>query len=105
MRRLEKLIRDMRKQLFPYHHEHDIERGGQRWDIDTGEYLSSWIAEQLRHCRNRTRCSRRGRCAFYSYSDLAKRNFEICQEVLLRLENGGIRYSFEEVEGEGEDDK
>jgi len=33
-------------------------------------------------------------CAFYSYSDLARKNFEICQEVILVFENGEARCNF-----------
>lgn len=102
MDRLQKLIKEMRKQLFPYHHEHDIERGEKRWAVEKGEYLASWLAEQLRNCQKKNRCTRRGRCAFYSYSDLAKRNFEICFEVLMRLESGDIMVS---VEGDTEEVK
>jgi len=100
MKRLERLIREMRKQLLPYHHEHDIERGGQRWDVGTGEYLTSWIASLLKSCHDKNRCSKRGKCSFYGYSDLAKRNYEICHEILLRIENGEIRCLFEGGENE-----
>jgi hypothetical protein len=100
MKRLEKLIRDMRKQLFPYHHEADIERGGSRWNVETGEYLSSWLAGQLRNCRKKNRCERRGRCAYYNYSDLSKRNYEICYEILIRMESGEITCEIEGGEGE-----
>ena len=96
MRRIEKLIKEIRRQLFPYHHEHDIERKGERWEVEEGEYVSSWLADQLRNCRKRNRCEKRGRCVFYSYSDLSKRNYEICYEILLRLENGGFRCIIEE---------
>lgn len=96
MKRLEKLIREMRKQLFPYHHEHDIERGRERWGIDEAEYLESWILEQLRACHTKNRCEKHGRCAFYEYGDLAKRNFEICNEIQLRIENGSIKCSINE---------
>lgn len=95
---LHKLLKEMRRQLFPYRHEHDIERGEKRWDIHEGEYLASWVAEQLRNCQKKNRCSRRGRCAFYSYGDLAKRNFEICYEVLMRIESGDISMKVERAE-------
>ena len=98
MDRLQKLITEMRRQLFPYHHEHDIERGGKRWEVDDGEYLASWVAEQLRNCQKKNRCTRRGRCAYYSYGDLAKRNFDICYEVLMRIESGEISVQIEERE-------
>ncbi|MBU8921041.1 MAG: hypothetical protein KOO63_04380 [Bacteroidales bacterium] len=91
MRRVEKLIKEMQKQLFPYHHEHDIERGMKRWDVGEGEYLSSWLLMQLKACHSKSGCDKRGKCIFYEYGDLAKRNFEICNEIQLRLENGDIR--------------
>ncbi|MBN1163707.1 MAG: hypothetical protein JXB45_03955 [Candidatus Krumholzibacteriota bacterium] len=100
MKKLEKLIKEMRKQLFPYHHEHDIERDEQRWMIKSGDYLESWIAEQLRICKKKNRCAKRGKCVFYDYGDLAKRNYEICHQVLLRLENGDIVCSIEAAEDE-----
>jgi hypothetical protein len=103
MNRLEKLIRDMQRQLFPYHHEHDIERGGQRWEVEEGEYIASWIAEQIRNCQTKNRCTKRGRCAFYTYSDLAKRNYEVCYEVLLRIENGDLKMSMEDHDNETEE--
>ncbi|MCK4237165.1 MAG: hypothetical protein KAX38_08590 [Candidatus Krumholzibacteria bacterium] len=101
MDRLEKFIREIRQQLFPYHHEHDIVRGGKRWKVGKGDYLSSWIAEQFRYCKKKNRCARRGMCAHYRYSDLARKNYDICNEVMLRIENGEIicRYN-EETEKE-----
>lgn len=96
MKRLEKLIRDMRKQMLPYHHDHDIEQGTERWEVEKGEYLESWVALHLKMCMDKNRCKKRGRCAFYEYADLAKRNFEICLEVVLRLENGEIHCTLEE---------
>ncbi len=96
MKRLERLIREMRKQLFPYHHEHDIERGRERWRIDETEYIESWILEQLRACHAKNRCEKHSRCLFYEYGDLAKRNFEICNEIQLRIENGSIRCTIDE---------
>jgi len=96
MSRLHKLIEEMRRQLLPYHHEHDAERGGERWSVDENEYLTSWIAEQLVNCRQKNRCDRRGRCVYYSYGDLARRNYEICREVMLRLESGEISCRFKE---------
>ena len=38
-------------------------------------------------------------CAFYSYSDLARKNFEICREVILVFENGDARCDFLEKDG------
>jgi hypothetical protein len=94
MKELEKLIREMRKQLFPYHHEHDVERGSERWEISEGEYLISWLAGQLRICREKHKCDRQGRCVFYEYGDLSKRNYDICREIQIRLENGDITCDF-----------
>jgi hypothetical protein len=90
MDRIEKMIRDIQKQLSPYHHEHDIERGSERWDVGKHEYVTAWIAAQLRNCHTRNRCDKKGLCAFYNYRDLAKRNYDICYEVMLRLETGNI---------------
>ncbi len=94
MNRLEKLILDIRKQLFPYHHEHDIARGCERWGVQDGDCLTSWVAGQLEVCRKKNRCADKRMCAFYSYSDLARKNFEICQEVILVFENGEARCNF-----------
>jgi len=94
MNRLEKLILEIKKQLLPYHHEHDVERGCQRWGVEDGDCLTSWIAGQLATCRHKNRCDKRGLCAYYSYSDLAKKNYEICREVILILENGDARCIF-----------
>jgi hypothetical protein len=96
MKELERLIRELRKQLLPYHHDHDIDSGAVRWRIGEDEYITSWMAQQLRMCREKSRCYRRNRCVFYDYGDLAKRNYEICYEILLRLENGDISFSFVE---------
>lgn len=94
MNRLEKLILDIKRQLFPYRHEHDIERGCDRWDVDEEDCLTSWVAGQLAVCRQKNKCAKRGVCTFYSYSDLAKKNFEICNEVILIFESGEARCSF-----------
>jgi hypothetical protein len=102
MRELERLIRELRKQLLPYHHEHDLDSGSRRWEVGEGEYLTSWIARQLEMCHEKNRCARRGRCAYYEYGDLAKRNYEICNEILLRLESGGISFSFSDDSGEAD---
>ncbi|HSG28615.1 MAG TPA: hypothetical protein VLA34_09060 [Candidatus Krumholzibacterium sp.] len=99
MRKIEWLIREMRKQLFPYHHEHDVERESERWDVEEGEYVASWLLQQLRVCHAKSRCQKRGKCVFFDYGDLAKRNFEICNEVQLRLENGDIRCSLDYDDG------
>jgi len=92
---LERLIREMRRQLLPYHHDHDAESGGRRWEVDREEYIASWLAQQLRTCREKNRCFRRSRCVFYEYGDLAKRNYDICYEVLLLLESGSIEVGIE----------
>jgi hypothetical protein len=90
MDRLEKLIRDIQRQLSPYDHEHDIERGAERWEVGTQEYITAWIAGQIRNCHQRNRCDKKGLCIFYNYRDLAKRNYDICYEIMTRLETGGI---------------
>jgi hypothetical protein len=98
MNRLEKLILDIKKQLFPYSHEHDIERGCERWGVDEGDCLTSWVAGQLSICRQKNKCAKKRMCTFYSYSDLARKNFDICEEVILILENGEARCSFAKKE-------
>ncbi len=102
MKRIERLIMDIRSKLFPYHHEHDRDRGADRWNVEGREYLESWLVEQLRICRAKNRCDRGGRCVFYEYSDIAKKNYEICLEVQLGLENGVIRCLIEEEEEGGD---
>lgn len=101
MKGLERLILEMRKMLLPYHHEHDIESGARRWQVGESEYLASWIAQQLRVCREKNRCYRRERCVFYEYGDIAHKNYEICYDVLLQLENGTIT-CLEEGSAEGD---
>ncbi len=88
---IEKLIREIQQQLLPYHHEHDIERGGKRWEIGRDEYITAWIVKQIRNCHERNRCEKKRLCVFYEYRDQARRNFDICYEILLRLESGDIR--------------
>jgi len=102
MDRLEKLIREIQQQLLPYHHEHDIERGSERWEVSRNEYITAWIAKQIRNCHERNRCEKKGLCVFYNYRDLAKRNFDVCYEILLRLESGALQciHTGEEVEEE-----
>jgi len=102
MERLEKLIREIQQQLLPYHHEHDIERGGERWEVGRHEYITAWISKQIRNCHGRNHCEKKGLCVFYNYRDLAKRNFDICYEILLRLESGAIQCNLtgEEIEEE-----
>ncbi|MDD4858038.1 MAG: hypothetical protein PHD74_08015 [Candidatus Krumholzibacteria bacterium] len=94
MNRIEKLILEIRQQLFPYRHEHDVERNCERWLVDEGDYLTSWIIAQLAVCRDKNKCGKKKMCAFYSFSDLARKNFEICQEMILMLEGGEARCSF-----------
>jgi len=102
MNRLERLILEIKKQLFPYHHEHDIERGCERWGVEDGDYLTSWVAGQLAICRKKNGCADKRMCSFYSYSDLARKNYEICQEIILVFENGTARCSFVENGKKGE---
>jgi len=47
-------------------------------------------------CRKKNRCYKRRKCVYYDYSDLARRNFDICYELLLRIENGDIRLKLED---------
>jgi hypothetical protein len=88
MNRLEKLILEIKKQLLPYHHEHDIERGCERWAIDEEDWLTSWVAEQISNCRKKNRCDKKELCAYYGYSDIARKNYSICREVSLLFESG-----------------
>jgi hypothetical protein len=97
---LEKLIKELRKQLLPYHHDQDLESGRKRWEVGEEEYLTSWLAQHLSMCMERNRCAKRGKCVYYDYGDLAKRNYEICYEFLLRMESGGITCSFKEDSSE-----
>lgn len=96
MNRLEKLIVEIKKQLLPYHHEHDIERGCERWEVEEGDCLTSWVAGQLAVCGKKNKCADKKLCAFYSYSDLARKNYLICREVTLMLESGDARCNFTE---------
>jgi hypothetical protein len=100
MNRLERLILEIKKQLLPFHQEHDVERGCERWGVDDGDCLTSWIAGQLCVCRQKNKCGKKGMCVYYSYTDLAKKNFEICREMILSLENGDARCSFVKKNGE-----
>ena len=99
MNRLERLIMEIKKQLFPYHQEHDIERGRERWAIEESDYLTSWVVGQLDTCRKKSKCAEKGMCVFYSYSDLARKNFEICRELILAFENGEAACKFTEKKG------
>jgi hypothetical protein len=99
---LKQLIKALRKQLLPYQHEGDTERGGKMWEVEEHEYISAWIAGQLRVCRQKNRCFKRERCVFYEYSDLSRKNYEICYELLLQMENGNLSCSLNE-EGDSEE--
>jgi hypothetical protein len=88
MNRIEKLIHEIRNQLLPYHHEHDVEQSCERWEVEDRDCLTSWVVDQLTNCRQRNRCAKRGMCVYYSYSDIAKKNYEICREVTLLFESG-----------------
>jgi len=98
MERLERLIREIQQQLLPYHHEHDIESGGKRWDVERDEYITAWIMRQIRNCHERHRCEKKELCVFYEYRDQARRNYDICLEILLRLESGEIQCRLTEDE-------
>ncbi|HEY5132591.1 MAG TPA: hypothetical protein VII85_02780 [Candidatus Krumholzibacteriaceae bacterium] len=100
MNRLERLIREIKTQLFPYRNEHDIERGCERWGVGEEDCLTSWVVGQLSVCREKSKCAKKRMCAFYSYSDIARKNFEICQEVILILESGDAKCSFVEKDEE-----
>jgi hypothetical protein len=100
MNRLEKLIAEIRKQLLPYRHEHDIERGCERWDVEKGDCLTAWVAGQLIACGTKNGCAEKKLCAFYSYSDIARKNYQICREVTLMLESGDAHCSFIENDNE-----
>ena len=100
MDRLERLIRDIRKQLSPYQHEHDTERGSERWKVDERDYITAWVAEQMNNCHTHSGCDRKGMCVFYNYRDIAKKNYDICREIRQRIENGEIRCAIGEEDGE-----
>lgn len=98
MKELERLIREMRGHLSPYQHEHDLESGMRRWQLQGEEVVAAWIGQQLDACRRKHRCYRRERCVFYEYGDIATRNYSICYEVLLQIENGTITCQLDEGE-------
>lgn len=95
MNMIEKLIKEIQKQLFPYNHESDISRDQSRWDVDPSEYLESWFLEHLRLCCHRSGCDKSEKCVYFSYSDQARRNYEICRQVRLLMEGGKIKCDFE----------
>ncbi len=105
MNRLEKLIKEIRKQLLPYHHEHDVERGCERWDVENGDCLTSWVAGQLAACRKKNKCADKKLCAFYSYSDIARKNYTVCREIALMFESGEAMCSFIEKDEKNESAK
>lgn len=90
MKRFDRLFEAIKKQLFPYSVGHDIERSFERWSVEGEDCLAAWVVEQLRSCRKRHKCEGRGLCVHYGHADLAKRNFEICREIILLMENGEI---------------
>lgn len=91
MKRLDRLIAQIKKQLFPYSHASDVARSCERWSVEDADCLTSWAAEQLRNCRAKNKCTSGGLCVYYSHGDLAERNYSICREIILLLENGDLR--------------
>ena len=88
-------IKKIKKQLFPYKQDKDIEAQSVKWDVSTGEYITSWIRLNLINCRKSSGCNKQGRCRYFGYTDLAKQNYTICREMILRLGNGEIKCDFE----------
>jgi hypothetical protein len=86
----ENFIKKIKKQLFPYSPEKDIESQSVKWDISPEEYITSWVRQSLINCRKANGCDKNRRCRFFAYTDLAKQNYIICREMILRFENGGI---------------
>lgn len=99
MKKLEDLIQEIRKQLLPFSLEHDVDRGSERWGVGDEDCLSAWILTQMSNCRQRNRCSKKGECVYYGYSDLARKNYRICREIALLIENGEIGCRYVEKEG------
>ena len=91
MKRLEEMIREIRRQLIPYRHDQDIAKGFDRWDVNEEECMTAWLLSQIALCRKKSGCERRGSCVYYGYSDIAKRNYDICYEINLLLESGDLR--------------
>lgn len=87
----ERFIKMIMKQFFPYKHEKDIESERGKWEVSSGEYIASWLRLNLIKCRKKNGCAKRERCEFFDYTDLARQNFRICNEMILRLEDGGIK--------------
>ncbi len=90
MRRIERLVAEIKRQLFPYSHASDVERSCERWDVDIRDCMTSWMVEQIKNCRKKNGCDGRERCSYYSHGDLAKRNYEICREMSILMESGEI---------------
>jgi len=96
MDRKEKFIKRIKKQLFPYKSERDIEREGEKWAVSEDEYLTSWIRMVLIKCRKHSRCDETRMCEYFGYSDIARENYRICRETILMMENGEIKCRFED---------
>lgn len=96
----ERFIKLIKKQFFPYKPEQDIESETGKWDVTEGECIASWLRTTLMKCRKRSQCARRESCEFFDYPDLAKRNYKICNEMIIRLENGVISCLLERESGE-----
>jgi len=88
--RIDRLVEEIKKQLFPYSLEHDIERSCDRWKVGNEDCVTSWVVEQLRSCRKKNKCDKRSLCVYYSHGDLARRNFDICREIIILIENGDV---------------
>ena len=88
-------IKKIKKQLFPYKPDKDVEAQSDKWDVSPGEYITSWIRLNLINCRKSSGCEKEERCRYFGYTDLAKHNYTICREMILRLENGEITCKLE----------
>ncbi|HMA75976.1 MAG TPA: hypothetical protein VKO43_01580 [Candidatus Krumholzibacteriaceae bacterium] len=97
----EMFIKKIMRQRFPYRPEKDIKSQSHKWEVTPGEYITSWLRLNLLNCRKENKCDRDQRCSFFSYSDLAKQNYSICREMILRLENGQIKCDFDIDKKEG----
>jgi len=84
-------IKKIKKQLFPYRPEKDVEAQSIKWDVSAGEFITSWLRVSLINCRKLNGCEKDERCRYFGYTDLAKQNYSICREMILRLENGEIK--------------
>ncbi|MBD3178239.1 MAG: hypothetical protein GF417_00820 [Candidatus Latescibacteria bacterium] len=96
MDRREKFIKRIKKQLFPYKSERDIDSEGEKWGVSDEDYLTSWIRMVLVKCQKHSRCAEKQMCEYFSYSDIARENYRICSEMILMLESGEIKCSFED---------